>query len=60
MAEAAPYLARFDSQAGFDYAIDLALDAIVARQRFDTERLNRYSHFASCGVLSGRRPRQLG
>ncbi|MBF6465915.1 TetR/AcrR family transcriptional regulator C-terminal domain-containing protein [Nocardia beijingensis] len=31
VAEAAPYLARFDSQAEFDYAMDLALDAIVAR-----------------------------
>ncbi|MFB8280325.1 TetR/AcrR family transcriptional regulator [Nocardia colli] len=29
--EAAPYLARFDSQAEFDYAMDLALDALVAR-----------------------------
>ncbi|MEV6560920.1 TetR family transcriptional regulator [Nocardia sp. NPDC051756] len=29
--EAAPYLARFDSQAEFDYTMDLALDALVAR-----------------------------
>ncbi|MFI6170637.1 TetR/AcrR family transcriptional regulator [Nocardia sp. NPDC051052] len=29
--EAAPYLARFDSQAEFDFAMDLALDALVAR-----------------------------
>lgn len=31
VAEAAPYLARFDSQAEYDYAMDLALDAVVAR-----------------------------
>ncbi|MFI6996398.1 TetR/AcrR family transcriptional regulator [Nocardia sp. NPDC050175] len=29
--EAAPYLARFDSQAEFDFAMDLTLDALVAR-----------------------------
>ncbi|PXX68663.1 TetR family transcriptional regulator [Nocardia tenerifensis] len=29
--EAAPYLARFDSEAEFDYAMELALDAVVAR-----------------------------
>ncbi|MGV9408270.1 TetR/AcrR family transcriptional regulator [Nocardia sp. NPDC003693] len=29
--EAAPYLARFDSQAEFDYAMDLALDAVILR-----------------------------
>ncbi|MFX0579194.1 TetR/AcrR family transcriptional regulator [Nocardia nepalensis] len=29
--EAAPYLARFDSQAEFDFAMNLALDAVVAR-----------------------------
>ncbi|MFC9439311.1 TetR/AcrR family transcriptional regulator [Nocardia sp. NPDC057030] len=33
VAEAAPYLACFDSQAEFDYAMDLALDALVARIR---------------------------
>ncbi|MEU7141517.1 TetR family transcriptional regulator [Nocardia sp. NPDC046473] len=31
VAEAAPYLARFDSQAEFDFAMDLTLDALVAR-----------------------------
>ncbi|WP_062993395.1 TetR/AcrR family transcriptional regulator [Nocardia anaemiae] len=31
VAEAAPYLARFDSQVEFDYAMDLALDAVTAR-----------------------------
>lgn len=29
--EAAPYLARFDRQAEFDYTIDLALDVVAAR-----------------------------
>ncbi|GAB2551023.1 TetR/AcrR family transcriptional regulator C-terminal domain-containing protein [Nocardia heshunensis] len=29
--EAAPYLARFDSQAEFDFTIDVALDAVIAR-----------------------------
>ncbi|MEV0030649.1 TetR family transcriptional regulator [Nocardia sp. NPDC050793] len=31
VAEAAPYLARFDSQAEYEYAMNLALDAAVAR-----------------------------
>lgn len=29
--EAAPYLARFDSQAEFDFTMDVALDAVIAR-----------------------------
>jgi TetR/AcrR family tetracycline transcriptional repressor len=31
VAEAAPYLARFDRQAEYEYAMNLALDAVVAR-----------------------------
>ncbi|MFE2999609.1 hypothetical protein ACFXG4_31960 [Nocardia sp. NPDC059246] len=31
VAEVAPYLARFDKREEFDYAIDLALDAVIAR-----------------------------
>ncbi|MGW4121231.1 TetR/AcrR family transcriptional regulator [Nocardia sp. NPDC004711] len=31
VAEVAPYLARFDKQEEFDYTIDLALDAVIAR-----------------------------